>query len=246
MNRRDHGAHHPGCPAASPGNDACGRCNSGACRTRRSWIASSRTDSTAPGTTSGRGACKGRRAASPAGCQLGHRRLLPRMRAGRVGGVPGGRERSAVLQLGRLQRADRLWRGSLSGETLRWNDPTGAGAPGRQPKSVGLGFGQVQRRVSATGWRSSQDHGGDVNVVNRDQASIEISGTFTGAGLGIRAGSADQRSVQGRGGGADRLLCGSVRIPYDRSRSRRGRTIASCVGTTSSPAEPANTALART
>ena len=64
-----------------------------------------------------------------------------------------------------------------SGQILRWNDPTGAAHPG--VSRIGLPWASgPYSDAFGDGLAFVQDHGGDVSVVNRDQASIEISGTF--------------------------------------------------------------------
>jgi hypothetical protein len=64
-----------------------------------------------------------------------------------------------------------------SGQILRWNDPTGAAHPGVSPNRGAWASGPYSDAFG-DGLAFVQDNGGDVNVVNRDQASIEISGTF--------------------------------------------------------------------
>jgi hypothetical protein len=64
-----------------------------------------------------------------------------------------------------------------SGQILRWNDPTGAAHPGVSPNRSAWASGPYSDAFG-DGLAFVQDHGGDVSVVNRDQASIEISGTF--------------------------------------------------------------------
>ncbi len=65
----------------------------------------------------------------------------------------------------------------VSGETLRWNDPSGAAHPGVSPNRAGWTSGPY-RGAYGDGLAFVEDHGGDRKVVNRDQASIDISGTY--------------------------------------------------------------------
>ena len=65
----------------------------------------------------------------------------------------------------------------IDGEIRRWNDPTGEGHPGVSPNRAAWASGSVSEPYG-DGLAFLNDHGGDENVVNRDQASIEISGFY--------------------------------------------------------------------
>jgi hypothetical protein len=65
----------------------------------------------------------------------------------------------------------------VTGEILRWNDPTGQAHPGVSPNRSAWASGPVSDPYG-DGLAFLQDHGMDENVVNRDQASIEISGFY--------------------------------------------------------------------
>lgn len=68
----------------------------------------------------------------------------------------------------------------VSGEILMWNDPTGAAHPGVSPNRAPHASGPVSSPFG-DGLAFLEDHGGDLKVVNRDQAAIEISGFFDDA-----------------------------------------------------------------
>lgn len=62
------------------------------------------------------------------------------------------------------------------GLILRWNDPTGAQRPGCSPNRSGWASGPVNK--SYGNGKAFLDDCGSINCVNRDQASIEISGNY--------------------------------------------------------------------
>jgi hypothetical protein len=64
-----------------------------------------------------------------------------------------------------------------TGEILRWNDPTGAAHPGVSPNRVAWASGPVLDPFG-DGKAFIDDNPGDEHVVNRDQASLELSGTY--------------------------------------------------------------------
>lgn len=71
--------------------------------------------------------------------------------------------------------------GSIDGVTndgliLRWNDPTGAVRPGCSPNRSGWASGPVNKPYG--NGKAFLDDCGSVSCVNRDQASIEISGNY--------------------------------------------------------------------
>ena len=59
-----------------------------------------------------------------------------------------------------------------------WNDPTGASHPGVSSNRAPWASGPVNQPYG-DGLAFLQDHGMDLNVVNRDQVAIEISGDYT-------------------------------------------------------------------
>lgn len=65
----------------------------------------------------------------------------------------------------------------VTGEILQWNDPTGAAHPGISPDRAAWASGPVHNPYG-DGLAFLEDHGGDRDVVNRDQVSIEISGLY--------------------------------------------------------------------
>ena len=73
-----------------------------------------------------------------------------------------------------------------TGDILMWNDPTGAAHPavGVSANRSPWASGPV-RAPYGNGLAFLQDHGMDENVVNRDQASIEISGFYRDPVTGI-------------------------------------------------------------
>ena len=64
-----------------------------------------------------------------------------------------------------------------TGEVLSWNDPTGAAHPGVSPNRVAWASGPVSDPYG-DGRAFLDDNPGDEQVVNRDQVSIELSGTY--------------------------------------------------------------------
>lgn len=62
------------------------------------------------------------------------------------------------------------------GLILRWNDPTGAARPGCSPNRSGWASGPVNKPYG--NGKAFLDDCGSINCVNRDQASIEISGNY--------------------------------------------------------------------
>ena len=64
-----------------------------------------------------------------------------------------------------------------TGEILRWNDPTGAAHPGVSPNRVAWASGPVLNPFG-DGKAFLDDNPGDPHVVNRDQVSVELSGTY--------------------------------------------------------------------
>ncbi len=65
----------------------------------------------------------------------------------------------------------------VTGEILQWNDPTGQAHPGVSANRAAWASDPVHSPYG-DGLAFLQDNGGDVNVVNRDQVSIEISGLY--------------------------------------------------------------------
>jgi hypothetical protein len=66
----------------------------------------------------------------------------------------------------------------VTGQILRWNDPTGAAHPGVSADRAGWASGPVSSPY-CDGKAFLDDHNSDLNVVNRDQVSIEISGWYS-------------------------------------------------------------------
>ena len=66
---------------------------------------------------------------------------------------------------------------AAAGRIYRWNDPLGLAHPGCSPNRAGWASGSWNAaRAFGDGKAFVLDHGGDLNVINRDQVSIEISG----------------------------------------------------------------------
>jgi hypothetical protein len=65
----------------------------------------------------------------------------------------------------------------IAGEIRRWNDPTGQAHPGVSANRAAWASGPVSQPYG-DGKAFLDDNGGDRNVVNRDQVSIEISGFY--------------------------------------------------------------------
>ena len=65
-----------------------------------------------------------------------------------------------------------------SGEILEWNDPTGKAHPGVSANRAPHASGPVSNPYG-DGLAFLEDHDWDHNIVNRDQAAIEISGFFS-------------------------------------------------------------------
>jgi hypothetical protein len=66
---------------------------------------------------------------------------------------------------------------NTSGLIYRWNDPLGLAHPGVSANRAGWASGRVVNPYG-DGLAFIDDHGGDLNVVNRDQASIEVAGDY--------------------------------------------------------------------